>query len=154
MANKKINAIAKIERDARNFFFVKMLYGYENEVDPQVIYSIENIEFKQSLSALSNKALKTFKIEYYKEVGGSIIIYDYKDKYCYYGYNVDYQKPDTIIVGTMPHNYFGDINYLIYMISYTIDKYNLGDLWIECDGKKMTEKEFYEFQKELLIYPI
>ena len=29
MSNQKIVAIAKLERDARNFFFVKMLYGYD-----------------------------------------------------------------------------------------------------------------------------
>lgn len=152
MANKKIKAIAKIERDAQNYFFVKMLYGYENEAEPQTIYSIEDRELKENLIALSCMALKTFKIEYRREIGYTIIIYDPETKYCYHGYNTDYQMSAKIIVGTIPNNHFEDINYLIRMISYTIDKYNMGEFWIQYNDRIMNKEEFYEFQKELSIH--
>lgn len=152
MENRKLKAIAKIERDAQNFFFVKMLYGYENEGEPQTIYGIEDSSLKEDLISLSYMALKEFPI--CRDFGYSIIIYNPENGYCYYDNWANYEMSSKIIVGTVPKNYFDEINYLIRMISKTMERNNIGECWIQYKDKMMKEEEFYEFQNELSIYTV
>lgn len=149
MVNKKIKAIAKIERDAQNNFFVKMLYGLTNsKYEPETVFQIEDIRLIDTLITLSNKAIEIFQIN---NVGTKIVIYEPKTKHTYSGYNTDYTIPSKIIVGTVSSNEFEDINYLVHMMSYTMKKHDMGELWIQYENKLMSEEEFYEFQKELSI---
>lgn len=150
MVNKKMKVIAKIERDAQNFFFVKMLYGYENEGEPKTIYEIEDSSLKDNAVVLSYRALDAFPVQ--NDLGHSIIIYDPATKYCYHDYRTDYKMSIKILVGTIPRNNFDEINYLIHMLSKTIEGNNLREFCVQYKDKIMTEKEFYEFQKELSIY--
>ena len=129
MTNKKIKAIAKVERDAQNFFFVKMLYGFENEGEPKTIYEIHDSDLKDDLISLSYMALEFFPVR--QNFGYSIIIYDPETQYCYYDYWTDYTRPTKILVGTTPKNYFEEINYLIQMISETIEKNNMGTFYFQ-----------------------
>lgn len=153
MVNKEITVVAKIERDAQNFFFAKMLYGFEDsENGLQTVYGIEDENLIDNIVALSYMALNTFKCGI--NVGSTIIIYDTKSQDRHSGYHTDYTAPDRIIVGTMPMPNFEDINYLIRMISYMIEKEKMGDFSIRYKDKEMTVDEFYEFQKELSIYTI
>lgn len=152
MKSKKIKAIAKIERDAQNFFFVKMLYGYANEGETQTVYEIEDNILKDNLIALSYMAIDSFPIR--SDFGYSIIIYNPETKYCHHGRLTNYKIANKIIVGTVPENYFDEINYLIQMISKIIERNNLGEFYVQYKNKMMTAKEFYEFQKELSIYNV
>lgn len=147
MVNKKIKAIAKIERNSRNLFFAKMLYGLTNsKYEPETAFQIEDSRLIDTLITLSNKAIGIFQI-----YGTKIVIYEPKTKRTYSGYNTDYTIPSKIIVGTVPSSEFEGINYLIYMMSDTIKKHDMGELWIQYENKLMSEEEFYEFQKELSI---
>ena len=152
MVNKKIKAIAKIERDAQNYFFVKMLYGYsDSQNELQTAYEIEDEGLKDNLVALSYTALNAF--EYGKTIDGdkTIVICDSKTKYPYHGYGTDYTAPDRIITGNIPLSQFKEINFLIRMISYIMKKEKLGEFWVQYEDKTMTSKEFMEFQKEISI---
>ncbi len=153
MVNKKIKAIAKVERDAKNYFFVKMLYGFsDSSNEPLMVYGIEDEGLIDNLVALSYIALNMFPCGGRRECGNTIIIYDIITKYRYDGYYTDYTRPNNIIVGTTSMNNFEDINYLIRMISHTIEKEKMGEFFVQYKDKVMTEKEFYEFQDELSIY--
>jgi len=153
MVNKKIKVVAKIERDAKNFFFVKMLYGFkENEDELQTVYAIEEEGLIDNIVGLSYLSLNNFKCG--RDIGSTIIVYDKETEYCYSGYHIDYTEPNRIIVGTEPMLHFADINYLIRMISYTIKKEKMGDFSIKYNDQEMTADEFYKFQNELSIYTV
>lgn len=152
MVNKKIKAIARIERDAQNFFFVKMLYAFKNEGEPQTVYGIDDSDLKDNLIAMSCMALETFQV--HNNIGYSVIIYNPKTQYCYHDYRADYKMSNKILVGTIPMNNFDEINYLIHMISETIEKNDMGEFYVQYKDKIMTEIEFYQFQKSLSIYKI
>lgn len=153
MVNKEIKVVAKIERDAQNFFFAKMLYGFkDSENELQTVYGIEDENLIDNIVALSYMALNTFGCGI--NVGSTIIIYDTKSQHRHSGYHTDYTAPNQIIVGTTPMPNFEDINYLIRMLSYMIKKEKMGDFSIRYKDKEMTVDEFYEFQKELSIYTV
>lgn len=153
MVNKKIKVIAKIERDAQNLFFVKILYGFtDSKHEPDTVYTIEDSRLLDNLIGLSYMALENFPVS--RDFGYSIVIYDPETKDCYSGPWTDYKVPTKIIVGTDPRRYFDEINYLIQMLSKTIEENNMGELWVQYGDKLMTEEEFYEFQKELSIYTV
>lgn len=158
MANKKIKAVAKIERDARNYFFVKMLYGIVgSNRELETVYEIEDTRLFDTLIEISNEALKLLGIR--NEVGNAIVIYytnhdsKYDRRYWYSnsGYNTDYTNPTKVIAGTVGTNELIEINYLIHRLSKTISQNNMGEFWIQYGDKLMTEEEFYEFQKGFSI---
>lgn len=154
MANKKIKAVAKIERDARNYFFVKMLYGIVgSNRGLETVYEIEDSRLFDTLIGMSNEALKFLGIR--NEVGNTIVIYytkyGWKSWYSNRGPDVDYTNPMKVIAGTAETNDLKEINYLISRLSKTIYQNNMGEFWVQYGDKLMTEEEFYEFQKEHLI---
>ncbi len=154
MESKKIKAIAKIERDARNYFFVKMLYGIvDSNRELETVYQIEDTRLFDTLIGISNEALKFLGKR--NEVGNAIVIYytkhGWKSWYSDSGPDVDYTNPMKVITGTVGTNELKEINYLINMLSKTIKEDNMGEFWIQYGNKLMTKEEFYEFQKELSI---
>lgn len=158
MANKKIKAVAKIERDARNYFFVKMLYGIVgSNRGLETVYEIEDSRLFDTLIGISNEALKFLGIR--NEVGNAIVIYytnhDSKSDRRYWwsgnGPDVDYTNPTKVIAGTVGTNDLTEINYLISKLSKTISQNNIGEFWVQYGQKLMTKDEFYEFQQEHLI---
>lgn len=84
MESKKIKVIAKIERDARNYFFVKMLYGIVgSDRALETVYEIEDSRLFDTLIGISNEALKFLGIN--NEVGNAIVIYYTRPGYkCWY----------------------------------------------------------------------
>ena len=152
MVNKSIKAIAKIERDARNYFFVKMLYGFsDTKNELKTIYEINDEGLMDNLVALSYTALNTFTCGGRSDYGSEIVIYDVISKNRYYGYHIDYREPNHIIVGTMAMPNFSHINYLIRMISFTMEKENIGEFFIQYKEEVMNCEEFYNYQKRLFI---
>lgn len=157
MENKKIKAIAKIERDAQNYFFVKMLYGIVgSNIEVETVYQIEDSRLFDTLIGMSNEALKFLGIN--SEVGNAIVIYYTRPGYkCWYsnsGPDADYTNPTKVIAGTVGTNDLKEINYLIGRVSKTIEENNMGEFWVQYGNKLMTKGEFYEFQKELSVYGI
>lgn len=158
MANKKIKAVAKIERDARNYFFVKMLYGIVgSNRELETVYEIEDTRLFDTLIGISNQALKFLGIR--NEVGNAIVIYytnhdsktDRRYWYSNSGPDVDYTNPTKVVAGTVGTNDSKVINYLIDRISKVISQDDMGEFWVQYGEKLMTKEEFYEFQKEHLI---
>lgn len=154
MDSKKIKVVAKIERDARNYFFVKMLYGItDSNSHLETVYQIEDTRLFDTLIGMSNEALKFLGTR--NEVGNAIVIYytkhGWKSWYANSGPDVDYENPMKVIAGTVGTNDLKEINYLINMISKTIKENNIGEFWVQYGDKLMTKEEFYEFQKELSI---
>ena len=153
MVNERMRVVVKIERDAQNFFFARMLYGFDNsENELQTIYSIKDENLIDNIIALSYMALNASKTEKNAEESG-IIVYNIESKCCFHGYYTDYTAPNQIIVGTVPTKYFRDINDLIKILSKTLKKEKLGDISVMYKDQKMTEKEFFKFQRELSIDP-
>lgn len=158
MENKRIKAVAKIERDARNYFFVKMLYGIVgSNIKVQTVYQIEDSRLFNTLIEMSNEALKFLGIR--NEVGNTIVIYYTKhgsrsDRRYWYsnsGLDADYTNPTKVIAGTVGTNDLKEINYLISRLSKTISQNNMGEFWVQYGEELMSEEEFYEFQKELSV---
>lgn len=152
MINKKIKVIARIEKNAQNLFWVKMLYGFtDSKYEPDTVYNIEDNRLLDNLIGLSYMTLECFPNS--KRIGYSIIIYDPETTY-YWHYNYRINYNNKIIIGTIPKDRFKEINYIIQMISKTIEENNMGEFWVQYEDKMMTAEEFYEFQKELLIYTV
>lgn len=154
MVNKKIKAIAKIERDAMNYYFVKMLYGIEDsKYYPDTVYTIEDSRLLDNLIGLSHKALEKIDIPsdygFLTDFEMYVILYDINDKSCYTATWLG--RPSKIIAGTTSQNNFIKINLLIKIISESIKEKDMGEFWVKYGDKLMTEEEFYEFQKELYI---
>lgn len=157
MDSKKIKVVAKIERDARNYFFVKMLYGIkDSKCDPDTVYIIEDSRLLDNLVELSHEIFKNYeKFDIPKDFGFSknfemfVILYDINDKCCYTAAWLG--RPSKIIVGTTSTNNFMEINYLIKMISEVIKEKDMGEFWVQYGDKLMTIEEFYEFQKKLRV---
>lgn len=156
MANKKIKAVAKIKRDARNYFFVKMLYGIADSNESlETVYEIEDSRLFDTLIEISNEALKFLGKR--NEIGDAIIIYytnhdsKYDRRYWWSGNgsDVNYKNPIKVVAGTIGTNDLKEINYLISRFSKTISQNNMGEFWVQYEDKLMTAEEFYEFQKEL-----
>lgn len=151
MVNKKIKVIAKIERDAMNYLFIKMLYGIkDSQYEPDTVYTIEDSRLLDNLIELSHRTFEKFDsipkdFGFSKDFEMSIILYDINNKCCCTAAWLG--RPYTIIVGTTSQNYFKKINYLIKMISEVIKEKNMGEFWVQYGDKLMTEEEFYEFQK-------
>lgn len=153
MANKKLKVVAKIERDAQNFFFVKMLYGYTNSQEGvQTVYAIKDKELLEKLIYLSHSAL--IGASRVSEYGNTIIIYDVPSKCCYNVYRTNYAADNKIIVGTTSRMIFSEINYLLHIVSKTIEKEEMGEFFVQYKDEVMTIEEFYEFQDKLRIYNI
>lgn len=153
MENKKIKVVAKIERDARNYFFVKMLYGIVgSNRELETVYEIEDSRLFDTLIEMSNNALKFLGRN---EVGNVIVIYytrpGWKSWYSENGLDADYTNPTKVIAGTLGTNDLNEINYLIGRISKVISVDDMGEFWIQYGEKLMTKEGFYDFQKELSI---
>lgn len=152
MANKRIKAVAKIERDARNYLFVKMLYGILGSNIEETVYQIEDSRLLDTLIGISNEALKFLGTR--NEVGNAIVIYytkkGWKSWYSNSGPDTDYTNPTKVIAGTVGTNELKEINYLIHRLSKTISRDDIGEFWVQYEDKLMTEEEFYELQKKLL----
>lgn len=150
MKNKKIKAIAKIERDAKNFFFVKMLYGFEeSQRKPQTIFEMKDVEVYDSLVILSRKALSNFQC-CSSFTGDRIIVYNPEGKYSQPAFQ-SYAHNNPIIIGTEPSNSFRDINYLARMLDYTMNEEKIGEFFVQYKEQIMRIEAFYEFQKNLSI---
>lgn len=154
MESKKIKAIAKIKKDARNYFFVKMLYGIVgSDRVLETVYQIEDTRLFDTLIEMSNKALKYLGKR--NEVGNAIVIYYTKHGWKYWysnsGPDADYTNPTKVIAGTVETNDLKEINYLIGRISKIIEEDNMGEFWVQYGDKLMSKEEFYEFQKELSV---
>lgn len=154
MANKKIKAVAKIERDARNYLFMKMLYGIVgSDTALETVYEIEDSRLFDTLIDMSNEALKFLRIR--NEVENAIVIYytkhGWKSWYANSGPDVDYTNPMKVIAGTVGTNDTKEIKYLIHRISKVISQDDMGEFWVQYGDKLMTKEEFYEFQKGLSI---
>jgi len=156
MVNKKIKVIAKIERDAQNFFFVKMYYGFmDSEIihyKERTVYEIEDKEFIDNLIALSYAALSRFRCG--RNIGSTIVVYNTKTRVRSNGPYANYTDPDQIIVGTVPMINFEEINYLVHMMSFVMEKEKLGEFFVQYKDKVMREDEFYEFQNKLSIHMV
>lgn len=139
---KEIIAVAQLEKDARNFFFIKMLYGYsKNEL--HTVYEIEDEKLLEDLIEFSSNALKYENCIY---CGDKIILFDTKKKYFKYSIKLYY---DSIIVGTLPDARWDEMNYLVRLISLAMKKGDRGKFFIQYKDKIMNEEEFYEAQDEL-----
>ena len=151
MSNQKIVAIAKLERDARNFFFVKMLYGYDISMIDNLksVFEIDDTHLLMDLIDISTLALSVYKCR--ETIGNTILLYNPDQKFCYTADNIYHDDEFKIIVGTEAHNEFSDINYLVRMLSQTIHAYS-GTFAVQYKNKIMSEKEFYEFQGELSVF--
>lgn len=148
MKNRELYAVAQVERDAKDRFFVRMLYGFTHENG--VVCSPAAIDDSRKLDVLigmTNSAVLDFPCGNYH--GNTIVVYHpNSDKY-YEGSYAVYRVPNTIITGTDPADTLKDVNYVIQMISHTITKEKTGKFQVEYEGKKMSAEEFYEFQKGL-----
>lgn len=161
MESKKIRVVAKIETDARNYFFVKMLYGIADSARVlETVYQIEDTRLFDTLIGISNEALKFLGIR--NKVGNAIVIYYTKDAlksnrmywYSNSGPDVDYTNPMKVIAGTVATNDWKEINYLISRISKTMEENNMGEFYVQYGNKLMSEEEFYEFQRKLSVYEV
>ncbi len=152
MESKRIKAIAKIERDTRNYIFVKMLYGIAGSNIEETVYQIEDTRLFDTLIGMSNEALKFLGTR--NEVGNAIVIYytreGWKSWYSNSGTDTDYTNPTKVIAGTVGTNELKEINYLIHRLSKTISQDDMGEFWVQYEEELMTEEEFYEFQNKLL----
>jgi len=151
LQKKRIEAIAKVERDAQNCFFVKMLYGYNiSQEEPSTVYGIKDQKLLDDLANLSHTVLTrdVFDIERQKE----IIMYDLKREQCYYGSQANYERKNRIIVGTTSRACFIEINYMLDRISQTLKENNGGEILVQYKDEVMTVEEFYQFQENLRIY--
>ncbi len=144
--------VAKIERDAQNLFFVKMLYGHRGDKELQTVYEIQEKRMIDNLKALACKVIEEYPVK--REIGNTIIMYNPEKKFCFHGPRADYRIPTKIIAGTTPKASFDDINYLFQMIEKTIEKNMMGVFLVQYKDKnmRMTVDEFYEFEKELSIF--
>lgn len=73
-----------------------------------------------------------------------------ESKCCFYGYYTDYTAPSQIIAGTTPKQYFGDINYLIKMLSNALKKEKLGNISVVYKDKKCLRMIFLNFKMNFL----
>lgn len=138
--------VAKIERDARNFFFVRMLYGHGANKKLQTVYEIQEKKMRDNVIALACDAIEAYPVK--RDTGDTIIIYNTEEKICSYGPQTDYSIPTKMIAGTTPAPYFYDIKYLLQMIEKTMEKNMMGDFWVEYkEGLRMTVDELYELKK-------
>lgn len=145
---RELYVVAQVERDAKNRFFARMLYGFTHEKG--VLCSPATIDDSRMLDVLigmTDSALSDFPCGNYQ--GSTIVVYNpNSDKY-YNGSYAEYKKPDKIITGTKSADKLKDVNYLIRMISHTVTEKKMGEFQVEYEGKKMSAEEFYEFQKGL-----
>ena len=145
---RKIKVIAKIERDAKNWFFVKILYGYaDSEEKLKTVYKINHKELQQDLISLSYIVFKGISLGYDEK---SIIFYDVVKRTNSQGYDT-YEGPNKIVVGTNSNVEFSTINHLVHLLSYAIEKEKLGEFFVQYNDELMTEEAFYEFQRRLSI---
>lgn len=152
MKNKKIKAIAKIERDAKNFFFVKILYGFEDsQTEPQTVFEMEDLELFESLIILFQKVHHNFICD--RINANKIIVYSPETKYTYNASDKN-NGGVYIFIGTESHVSWEYINYLARMLDYTMNKEKMGEFFVQYKDKIMKIKEFYEFQKNLSIFTI
>lgn len=150
MVNKKMKVIVKLERDAQNFFFVKVLYGFlDSKEDPKTVYAITDEGLKDNIIALSYMVLQSFPFS--RDFGITMVVLNPKNGYCYSGIWADYKRSDNVIVGTTPITHFEEINCLVRFISKTIKENQLGDFYVQYNDKILKEEEFYDFQDKLSI---
>lgn len=148
MRNKELYVVARVERDAKNLFFVRMLYGFTHEKEALCSpATIDDSRMLDVLIGMTHSALSDFPCGNY--CGSTIIVYNTNNGGYYHGSYSEYKVPDTIITGTKSADTLKDVNYLIRMISHTVTKNNMGEFCVEYEGKKMSAEEFYEFQKGL-----
>lgn len=147
MENGKIRAIAKIERDAENYFFLKMLYGDEADINLKTVYEIEDACLIAKLVEMSKNALRIFSIRSFK----TIVLYNPVNKWRFHGLDLGNEE-NKILAGTISASDFDEINYLIHMISDVLKKKDMGSLVVSYEDKIMSEIEFHKFQESLSIY--
>ncbi len=150
MIHKKIKVIAKIENNTQNLFFINMLYSLiDSRYGPETVENIEDNRLLDNIIDLSYMTIKRFPNHICFR--NSIIMYDSQNENYYYnGYKMDDRLYTKIIIGTSPKKNFGQINYLIQMMSKTIEENNMGEFKVQYKDRIMTKEQFYEFQKELL----
>lgn len=148
----KIKVVAKIERDVRNFFFVRLLYSFSELPDNLcTVYEIADGELLTKIINMSQTVLCEASSSMI--LGNSLVSYNVIEKRCTGNlYGACRAVPNFVIAGTLPQVDFNEINYLIGLISKVMIRENLGEFLVQYNEKNMSYKEFYSFQQNLSLY--
>ena len=148
----KIRVVARIERDVRNFFFVRLLYSFSELPDNlRTVYEINDRNLLTKIVNMSQAVL----YEANNGIGlrNSIVAYNVIEKHCTGNlYMARRVVPNIAISGTVAQVNFDEINYLLVLISKVMIREDLGEFLVEYNGKNMSFDEFYSFQQNLSLY--
>ena len=148
----KIKVVAKIERDVKNFFFVKLLYSFSELPDNlHTVYEITDRNLLTKIINMSRDVLYEVNSSVFSN--SSVVAYNVVEKRCTSNLYVARKVvPNTVIAGTVAQVNFDEINNLIALISKVMMRENLGEFLVDYNGKSMSCKEFYDFQQNLSLY--
>lgn len=148
----KIKVVARIERDARNFFFVRLLYSFTELPDNlRTAYEITDRELLAKIIKMSQIVLYEAKDSMI--LGNLLVAYNVIEKRCTSNLYVARRVvPDIVIAGTSEQANFAEINYLLGLISNVMIRENLGEISVQHNGKNMSCNEFYNIQKNFYLY--
>jgi len=151
MVNRKIKVIASLEKDARNYFFVRMLYSYiDSEEQPKSVFEIEDEELKDILVKISDEALQFH--DRFKP--NSIIIYYPSKNKIEYGENANYTEKNKIIAGTIPKNHFEGVDYMLSVLTVvnlrSSNFKDFGEILVQYEGKTMIVEDFNKLEYSLI----
>lgn len=147
----KIRVVARIERDVRNFFFVRMLYTFsELPNNLRTVYEITDKNLLAKIINLSHSLLCEANNIFSETL---IVAYNVVEKQCTRSlYIARRVVPDIVIAGTSAQANFAEINYLLGLISNVMIRENLGEISVQHNGKNMSCNEFYNIQKNFYLY--
>lgn len=150
MASREMKVAIKIERDAQNFFFAKVLYGFlDSKEELKTVYAINDEELLNNIISLSSMALKNFPFS--RTFGGTIIIRNTENKHCYFGKWATGTQSNNIITGTTSVVEFSEINCLIRIFSHIMKKEKMGEFCVQYNEKFLKEEEFLKLQEKMSV---